>query len=180
MSSTPAITSALIASVASDFAQIEEIHIVLSPGNQNPRGAATIAAVLSYLGRTIRIWKDGRWVERPGWGDAQRLQLPAPVGRRRVHNCEVPDLELFPTLFGARTVRFSAGLELNVLNYLLSLCATESLVRNRRRAPRRPFPQRFIDALPLRNHQRCAGDLGDGQPSLEPAHRAPDRTRDRL
>ncbi len=126
VSSTPAITSALVASVAQDFAQIEEIHIVLSPGNQNPRGAATIAAVLSYLGRTIRIWKDGRWVERPGWGDAQRVQLPAPVGRRRVHNCEVPDLELFPTVFGARTVRFSAGLELNVLNYLLSLCALPS------------------------------------------------------
>ncbi|MFI5457211.1 MAG: saccharopine dehydrogenase NADP-binding domain-containing protein [Isosphaerales bacterium] len=123
VSSTPAITSALIASVAPEFAQIEEIHTALSPGNQNPRGAATIAAVLSYLGRTIRVWRDGRWVERPGWGDAERLQFPDPVGRRRVHNCEVPDLELFPTVFGALTVRFSAGLELNLLNYLLSLCA---------------------------------------------------------
>ena len=123
VSSTPAITSALIASVAPEFAQIEEIHTALSPGNQNPRGAATIAAVLSYLGRKIRVWRDGRWVERPGWGDVERLQFPAPVGRRRVHNCEVPDLELFPTVFGAQTVRFSAGLELNLLNYLLSLCA---------------------------------------------------------
>jgi hypothetical protein len=126
VSSTPAITSALIASVAPEFARIEELHIVLSPGNQNPRGAATIAAVLSYLGRTIRIWKDDRWVERPGWGDAQRVQLPAPVGRRRVHNCEVADLELFPALFGARTVRFSAGLELDLLNYLLSFCRLPS------------------------------------------------------
>jgi len=123
VSSTPAITSALIASVAPDFARIEEIHTALCPGNQNPRGAATIAAVLSYLGRTIRVWSDGRWVERRGWGDAERLQLPAPVGRRRVHNCEVPDLELFPTVFGAATVRFSAGLELNLLNFSLSLCA---------------------------------------------------------
>jgi hypothetical protein len=125
-SSTPAITSALIASVAADFAEIEEIHTALCPGNQNPRGAATIAAVLSYVGRSIRVWRDGRWVERPGWGDVQRVQLPPPVGRRRVHNCDVPDLELFPTIFGARTVRFSAGLELNLLNYLLSLCAQPS------------------------------------------------------
>jgi hypothetical protein len=51
------------------------------------------------------------------------LQFPAPLGRRRVHNCDVPDLELFPALFGAQTVRFSAGLELNLLNYLLSVCA---------------------------------------------------------
>jgi len=123
VSSTPAITSALIASVAPDFAQIDEIHTALSPGNQNPRGAATIAAVLSYLGRTIRVWRDGRWAERPGWGDAMRLQFPAPVGRRRAYNCEVPDLELFPAVFGAKTVGFSAGLELNLLNYLLSVCA---------------------------------------------------------
>jgi Saccharopine dehydrogenase NADP binding domain len=123
VSSTPAVTAALIANVASDFGAIDEIHTALSPGNQNPRGAATIAAVLSYLGRKIRVWQDGRWVERPGWGDARRLEFPPPVGRRRVYNCEVPELELFPGTFGARTVRFSAGLELNFLNILLSLCA---------------------------------------------------------
>jgi len=123
VSSTPAVTSALIQELSSEFASIDEIHTALSPGNQNPRGASTIGAVLSYLGRTIRVRRDGRWVDRPGWGDVQRLQFPLPVGRRRVHNCDVPDLDLFPTVFGARTVRFSAGLELNVLNYLLSACA---------------------------------------------------------
>ncbi len=113
----------MIAELAPEFAGIDEIHTALSPGNQNPRGAATIAAVLSYLGRRIRVYRDGQWVDRPGWGDVQRLQFPPPVGRRRVHNCDVPELELFPEAFGAQTVRFSAGLELNVLNYLLSLCA---------------------------------------------------------
>ena len=94
----------------------------MSPGNQNPRGASTVGAVLTYLGKPIRVWQDGRWIERPGWGDAKRLEFPPPVGRRRVHNCDVPDLELFPTRFGARSVRFFAGLELNFLNYLLSIC----------------------------------------------------------
>ena len=126
VSSTPAITSAMIAELVPEFARIDEIHTALSPGNQNPRGAATIAAVLSYLGRNIRVWRDGRWVERPGWGDAQRLEFPPPVGPRRVYNCDVPDLELFPRTFGANTVRFSAGLELNLLNYLLSVCALQS------------------------------------------------------
>jgi hypothetical protein len=123
VSSTPAVTAALIADAAREFSEITEIHTALSPGNQNPRGAATIAAVLSYLGRKIRVWQDGRWIERPGWGDARRLEFPPPVGPRRVYNCEVPELELFPEAFRARTVRFSAGLELNVLNALLSLCA---------------------------------------------------------
>jgi hypothetical protein len=123
VSSTPAITSALIAELAPQFGRIESIHTALTPGNQNPRGEATIAAVLSYLGRTIRYWHDGKWIERPGWGDAARLTFPEPVGRRRVHNCEVPELELFPDHFRAQTVRFSAGLELNALNYLLSFCS---------------------------------------------------------
>ena len=62
------------------------------------------------------------------------------MGRRRVHNCEVPELELFPSVFHAETVRFSAGLELNVLNHLLSLCArTVPMVWARPDAPRRWF-----------------------------------------
>jgi hypothetical protein len=123
VSSTPAITSAMIRALEPEFGRIERIQTALSPGNQNPRGASTIAAVLSYLGRTIRVWQDGRWVERPGWGDVRRLAFPPPVGRRRVHNCDVPELELFPSVFNAETVRFAAGLELDVLNYLLSMCA---------------------------------------------------------
>ena len=123
VSSTPAITSTLIAQLAPEFGQIEEIHTALSPGNQNPRGEATIAAVLSYLGRTIRCWRNGQWVERPGWGDVTKLMFPLPVGRRRVHNCEVPGAGAVSSQFQAETVRFSAGLELNTLNYLLSFCA---------------------------------------------------------
>jgi short subunit dehydrogenase-like uncharacterized protein len=123
VSSTPAVTAAMIADVAPQFAAIEEIHTALTPGNQHPRGVATIAAVLSYLGRKIRVWQDGRWVECRGWANARRLEFPPPVGRRRVYNCEVPELELFPAAFGAHTVRFSAGLELGVLNALLALCA---------------------------------------------------------
>jgi hypothetical protein len=123
VSSTPAVTAALVGELSGDFRRIDEIHTALSPGNQNPRGASTVGAVLSYLGRPMRIWCDGRWILRHGWGDGRRLEFPPPVGRRRVYNCEAPELELFPSLFGARTVRFWAGLELNLLNRLLSACA---------------------------------------------------------
>ena len=66
------------------------------------RGEATIAAVLSYLGRTIRCWRNGTWVERPGWGDATKLNFPPPVGRDRVHNCEVSELNCFHRCFKLR------------------------------------------------------------------------------
>lgn len=119
-SSVPTVTHALIHELASEFERIDELRLALSPGNQNPRGASTIGAVLSYLGATQRVCIDGEWQQRQGWGDRERLAFPPSVGLRDVYNCEVPDLELFPHVFDAHTVRFHAGLELGVMNRALS------------------------------------------------------------
>jgi hypothetical protein len=122
VSSAPTITGAMVRDVIDQFNRVDKIQVALSPGNQNPRGAATVGAILSYLGSPIRVWHDGAWTTQIGWGDARRLQFPPPVGWRRVHNCEVPDLSLFPKTFAPRTVYFSAGLELGALNRLLTAC----------------------------------------------------------
>jgi len=122
-SSVPTLTHALVSEIAGEFASIDSIDIALSPGNQNPRGAATVGAVLGTLGQPIRTWIDGAWRTRFGWGDALSLDFPPPVGRRRVYNCAVPDLDLFPTEFRANTVRFRAGMELPSFNRILSALA---------------------------------------------------------
>lgn len=137
VSSVPGVTSAIVSFLRPSFRAIEEIQMALSPGNQNPRGASTIGAILTYLGRPIRLWQDGEWIERPGWEDSLELLFPPPVGRRRVYNCDVPDLELFPELFGARTVRFRAGVELAVFNRCLSW-----LSRQRQRGRFEHLPRR--------------------------------------
>ena len=80
-SSVPTITYALVEEASKDLERIDSIQIALSPGNQNPRGASTIGAVLSYLGAAHRIWIDGRWTEREGWGDKRRLEFPPRVRR---------------------------------------------------------------------------------------------------
>ncbi len=122
-SSVPTITYALASELAGEFEAIDEIDIALSPGNQNPRGAATIGAVLTNLGAPMRVWIDGSWRNRFGWGDRARLEFPPEVRWRDVHNCSVPDLDLFPAAFAARTVRFRAGLELQWFNRVLSVLA---------------------------------------------------------
>src|SRR5258707_8069828 len=68
-SSVPTLTHALVSEIAGEFASIDSIDIALSPGNQNPRGAATVGAVLGTLGQPIRTWIDGAWRTRFGWGD---------------------------------------------------------------------------------------------------------------
>ncbi|MFP6657989.1 MAG: saccharopine dehydrogenase NADP-binding domain-containing protein [Pirellulales bacterium] len=120
-SSVPTITHAMIGELATDFSSIETIQIALSPGNRNPRGSSTIGAILSYVGRPIRVWERGQWNSVLGWSDCQVLDFPAKVGRRRVYRCETPELELFPSLWKAGTVRFHAGVELNLINHTLDV-----------------------------------------------------------
>jgi Saccharopine dehydrogenase NADP binding domain len=119
-SSVPAITHALISDLSPHFQQLDTIEIALSPGNQNPRGASTVGAILSYVGRPIRVWNERRWEERTGWATARRVNFPPPIGNRYVYHCDAPDLELFPTAFNAGTVLFRAGLELRLLNWLIA------------------------------------------------------------
>jgi saccharopine dehydrogenase-like NADP-dependent oxidoreductase len=122
-SSVPTITWALISELAPEFAAMDSIQIALSPGNQNPRGASTIGAILGYLGQPMRVWIDGQWRVRYGWGDRIELEFPPNVGVREVFRCEVPDLDLFPTTWNAGSVQFDAGLELRGFNRALSALA---------------------------------------------------------
>lgn len=119
-SSVPAVSAALVEAVEQDFGSVDEIHSAISPGNRNPRGEATVRAILSYVGMPLKIWDRGHWRQAPGWGEPLTLRFAAPVGKRRVYLCDVPDLDLFPEHFGARSVTFRAGLQLNLFNFGLS------------------------------------------------------------
>ena len=119
-SSVPTITNAMIEEISGEFTEIDTIQIALSPGNQNPRGASTIGSILTYLGRPIQVWENNNWQSTSGWSDRRRLEFPDKVGKRDVFRCEVPDMDLFPTKWNARTLRFHAGVELNIINRSLS------------------------------------------------------------
>ena len=151
VSSTPAITSALIAELAPEFGRIEEIHTALSPGNQNPRGEATIAAVLSYLGRTIRCLADGQWVERPGWGDVTRLDVPAarrPAPRAQLRGARAGAVSRAVSGGDGPLLGWS-GAEHAQLPALV-LCALEPMVRARLHTTCPILPECLADALPVR------------------------------
>ena len=122
-STVPAVTDLMVARLAGEFAGIDAIEIALSPGNKNPRGVATVGAVLSSAGAPVRVWSDGHWVTQQGWGSARRIEFPEPVGTRDVYLCAVPDLDLLPERYGAASVWFGAGMELSLNNRMLSLLA---------------------------------------------------------
>jgi saccharopine dehydrogenase-like NADP-dependent oxidoreductase len=126
-SSTPALSNAVIDHLAQGWRRIDAIEIAISPGNRAPRGESVMRAILSYVGRPVRLFDRGRWGTAPGWGMLVRRTMPG-LGRRWLSLCETPDLDLLPERFAVRDrVIFRAGLELSALH--LGLAAAGWLVR---------------------------------------------------
>ena len=118
-STLPALSTAVIDSLRPRFAQLEEIRIVIAPGQRAPRGAATIAAVFSYAGKPFKVLRGGAWNDAWGWQELRRVRIEG-VGTRWSAICDVPDLELLPAQYpGAKTVEFRAALELGIQHFAL-------------------------------------------------------------
>ncbi|HET6553821.1 MAG TPA: saccharopine dehydrogenase NADP-binding domain-containing protein [Dyella sp.] len=147
-SSVPALSAAVVDALLPRFGSLEVIEHAINPGNRTPRGDATVASILGYCGRPIRVWRDGHWDEAHGWMDSRRQAFP--FGRRRVGVCEIPDLELFPARYPqARTVLFRAGLELPLMQWAtwaLAALVRAGLIRDlARHAPAlRRLSERFV------------------------------------
>lgn len=136
-SSVPALAAAVVDHYGGEFKQLQAIRHSITVGNRLPRGQATTAAVLSYCGRAFPALRAGRWRQRYGWQGLSRHAYPAPVGRRWLAYCDVPDLSLFCDRYpGVEDVEFRAGLESHLLQlglWSLSWLARGGLLRNPQR-----------------------------------------------
>jgi hypothetical protein len=119
-STVPALSSAVIADLATAFSEVEEIDIGIAPGYSGPRGLATIRSVLGYVGRPVPIWREARICCAQGWGDTKRHRYPLPVGRRNLSLIDVPDMSLIPTVYpNLRQLAVRAGHEVALVHHAL-------------------------------------------------------------
>jgi short subunit dehydrogenase-like uncharacterized protein len=108
-SSVPALSSAVVERHRARFADLRAIRIGIASGARAP-GLATVRGIFGYLGKPFTRLENGAWVTTHGWLDLARHDFPAPLGRRLMGSCDVPDLEVFPQRYaGVRTVTFHAG-----------------------------------------------------------------------
>jgi saccharopine dehydrogenase-like NADP-dependent oxidoreductase len=115
-SSTPALSHAVLDTLVAGSRKVIGIEVSIAPGNRAPRGPSTVHAVLSTVGKPIRVFRGCRWVEEYGWGLNKTVELPG-VGNRRVALCETPDLDLLVERYHpSADAIFRAGLELRVLH----------------------------------------------------------------
>jgi hypothetical protein len=128
VSSVPALSSAAVAELAADMADIHLIDTVIVPGNRAPRGLSVVRAIVGQAGRPTRMWRGGRAEIVPGWSGLSRVELQISRKSGVLHRWAsfnaAPDPELLPRHFRARSAVFRAGLELKIMHgglLLLSL-----------------------------------------------------------
>lgn len=133
-STVPGLSAAVVDQCRGEFSRLDGIDIGISPGNRTERGLATVAAILSYVGRPLPWREHARPMAVYGWQALQRHVYATPVGPRWLAACDVPDLALFEPRYGPlQHLRFRAGLELKHLHFglwLLSWLVRAGLVRD--------------------------------------------------
>ena len=113
-STVPGLSSAVIEHYKAEFSEIGSLTFGISPGQQAERGLSTTQAIMSYIGKPLKPFA-GTAKLTYGWQGIHRQAYPE-LGKRWMANCDIPDLDLLPSHYGIRSIRFSAGLELGVMH----------------------------------------------------------------
>lgn len=158
-SSVPALSGAVAAALADGMECVRSVEIALSASSRGTAGRSVTAAILSYIGRPVRLRRGGRWTTAVGWQGLRRFDFEAegapPLRRRLAALADVPDLALLPErLPGRPAVSFFAGTDApwhNLGLWLLSWPVRWGLLRR---------PERFAGLLStLQRWTRGPGSL---------------------
>ncbi|WP_346897683.1 SDR family NAD(P)-dependent oxidoreductase [uncultured Roseibium sp.] len=114
-SSVPALSGAVVRRLADDLETVRSVETSLSASNRATAGASVSAAILSYLGKPVRIWRRRRWRQAYGLQQIKRERY-AIAGQkplsRLVALADVPDHAILPAeLPGKPATIFRAGPE---------------------------------------------------------------------
>jgi len=126
-SSIPALSHAVLDRMVTGWQEIDHIRIGIYPGNRAPRGLSVVKAILSYVGKSVCVFRQGRWQDISGWGMTHREYIPQ-IGKRWASVCDTPEQDLLVARYSpTQSAEFFAGLELSVLH--LGLAAFAQPVR---------------------------------------------------
>jgi hypothetical protein len=123
VSSTPALSHAVLDGLTSAWLAIDSVDVAIVPGNRTPKGRSVIEGILSWVGQPVRVFRDGGWQQAQGWTERRPVTIEG-LKRRSAYLADVPDLELLPRRYEPRVRgEFHAGMELRLLNWLIGVAA---------------------------------------------------------
>ena len=115
-SSIPALSHAVLDHLTHGWTRIDSIRIGIFPGNRAPRGRSVVEAILTYVGKPVRVFRCKTWREVPGWTLHGRIDCGA-AGRRWASVCDTPEQALLVRRYRpTQSAEFVAGLELPILH----------------------------------------------------------------
>lgn len=114
-SSVPALSGAVIAELAERMEAVRSVEMSISASNRATAGSSVAAAILSYVGKPVRLWRGRAWRQATGWHRLHRQDYAVP-GRRPIRRlvalADVPDHDIIPaSLPGRPATIFRAGPE---------------------------------------------------------------------
>ncbi|MDP9839606.1 NAD(P)-dependent dehydrogenase (short-subunit alcohol dehydrogenase family) [Neorhizobium huautlense] len=114
-SSVPAMSGAVIAELSRDMDEVCAVSMAISASNRATAGASVAAAILSYVGKPVRLWRGKRWRQETGWHAVKRARYKVdgrPGISRLVALSDVPDHDIVPACVRGRPATvFRAGPE---------------------------------------------------------------------
>jgi uncharacterized protein YbjT (DUF2867 family) len=117
-SSLPALSGAVVRDLCAGLDNVCAIDIAISASSRANTGASVTAAILSYVGKPVRLWRGQRWRTFFGWGELKRQDYELGDGRvltRLTALADVPDHDWLPSATpGQPAVTFRAGPEFAV------------------------------------------------------------------
>ena len=113
-SSVPALSGAVARQLAAGLDKVFSVEMAISASKRATVGASVVAAILSYVGRPVRLWRGRRWDHGYGWQQLRRETFALNDGTalhdRWLALADVPDLDLLPDMLPGRpAVIFRAG-----------------------------------------------------------------------
>jgi saccharopine dehydrogenase-like NADP-dependent oxidoreductase len=157
LGSSPGLTNIWARHLADQMDSVAEIRIALA---MDPyyRSPAVFLHRFSVHGGPVRLFRDGRWTQLPGFGEEEAIRFPEPVGVVQVHlvgHSEPITLpRSFPTL---RSVETKAGFYNDAANVVLrdviryGLTGTEPLTVGTTRLTPAEFTAAFLSS-PAADH----------------------------
>jgi hypothetical protein len=168
-SSVPALSGAVVRDLAAGLDRVDAVEIAISASNRAVAGPAVAKAILSYVGRPVRLWRGRRWEAARGWQELRRARFEQAGARplkRWIAIADVPDLDTIPAMLpGKPAVVFRAGTELGF--QVLALWLLSWPVRWGWLRSLLPF------AGPLLAMQRATGWMGGDRSAMQVDLRAP-------
>ncbi len=113
-SSVPALSGAVVRHLATGMDGVSAVEMAISGSNRATAGTSVADAILSTVGKPLRLWRGRRWAMGVGWQELRRERFAfadgSSLGQRWTALADVPDLDLLPgRLPGRPAVSFRAG-----------------------------------------------------------------------